>query len=113
LSALLQGVPKRDAAGGILITLGVAAPAYFHNGIPYEANGRVATQLAVPTHYHQGLPFTASGRLSYTAGAVSHYGSGAAPFDGPDVLMMGGEGVSHYVHGVAYNVSNNIEITEL
>lgn len=105
MSALLQGVPRRNATGQILFTVGATPPDHFSGGIPYEADGSVAVENGPIDHYHQGLPYTASGRLATGGGTVvTYYGGGAAAFAAngqqatstlPDV----------YVHGVAYGAN--------
>ena len=111
MSALLQGVPRRED-GSISYTAGVAPPAYFHNGLSYEADGSLAVHInATNLHYHQGLPFDSSGRLGVGQGVVNHYGSGAAPFIGPDELAVIELAPNHYSSGVGYASNNHIAVT--
>ena len=104
MSALLQGVPRRS--GSAIYTLdGVAAPDHFANGLPYEADGALATAFgAVIDHWHQGLPFTAVGRLAIGSGTPEYFGSGHAPFNITGLLDgVNSPSVDHFASGVGYS----------
>jgi hypothetical protein len=100
MSALLNGF----AVNGVIpITDGIAAPAYFHAGLPFEANGTLAVHInATITHYHQGLGFDANGRLSIGNGVTDHFGSGHAPFTSINGLNTAALSPNNYASGVPY-----------
>jgi hypothetical protein len=111
MSALFQGPPPRDANGWLLITNAATVPAYFHNGLPYEADGRLAFEaFGVVDHYHQGLPFTAEGRIAYAGAAPTYFGMGAAPFNTTGIASANAGG-GHYSSGVQYGVGGGVSTT--
>lgn len=86
-------------------TDGALAPAHFHNGLPFEADGSLAVQISgAVDHHHQGLPFTAVGRLAISpTGPVDHTGSGCSAFNATGQLLCYTENNNDVVvHGVIY-----------
>jgi hypothetical protein len=108
MSALLQGVPRRNVAGAIMVTLGTDAPDHFANGIPYEADGSVCAEAGTVTHYHQGMPFTANGRIASSETTPDHFGNGAIPISADDGTSGGPGAITHYSSGVAYTADGRI-----
>lgn len=97
MSALLQGLPSP-----IFSRIGTEAPAYVHNGIPFEEDGAAALSEAPITHYHQGLPFDAVGRACVASTAVFRHGSGAAPFTADSRLAVTSLAATYFNSGVGY-----------
>lgn len=113
MSALLQGVPRRNAAGRLLVTNGDLAPHHYANGLPYEANGDLAVKFGgTLDHFHQGLPFTAAGRFLITGAPPSYVGNGAAPFTvvGADTRLSvhTTTAISHFSSGVGYTAAQEV-----
>ena len=105
MSQLLQGLQSPiDQIDG------VAAPEYFHNGLPFDS----VDALAVDTvnaidHYHQGLPFTALGRIvAVINGIVARIAPGGAPFDSGGRLVFSDLLTDHFSAGVAYTADNSL-----
>lgn len=105
MSAILQGIAgMQNNPLRLKMRLGTGVPAYFHNGIPYEADGAVAAFTGAPTHFHQGLPFNIEGRLCRIGAAEpSYFGSGAAPFASSRLNDIPSASPTHYSSGVGYN----------
>jgi len=90
---------------------GTAAPDHFNNGIPYDADGALASDFAsAMSHYHQGLPFTAAGRLVAKTGLLGFYGSGAAPFIDAETLLIEEAVAVIWSGGVGYTSAGAIAI---
>ena len=109
MSALLQG-----HGSPIDILDGVAGPTLFHNGIPHEADGAISIDIGgAIAFYHQGLPFTAVGRLACSnLSTTARFGSGAAPFvAGGQLSIANGEATALINEGVPYDASNRIATT--
>ena len=111
MSALLQGVPPKDAAGRIIMGHHTQVPHHFANGLPYEVAGVLAIDITgAISHYAQGLPFTANGRLvTSDREPITYYGGGAAPFDANGRLAVDVAGpITHWSSGVPYTATGHI-----
>jgi hypothetical protein len=110
MSALLNGSPK--VGSGVLSSGNLATPPHHYaNGIPYDADGSVARQVAAPAYYHQGLPFTSAGRLATGSDDPIRIGNGAAPFDTAGRLCIGSEDLTHSNSGVGYSATSKVKAT--
>ena len=107
MSTLLQSYKRPE------MTDGDAAPAYFHNGIPYTSAGAIAVKnLGVIDHYHQGLPFTDVGRLVVAFnGVTDRFNGGAAPFDTSNFLVITSGATTNFSGGVPYDATGRVAIT--
>ena len=97
MTALLQGKIKNDQ-----VNFDADGPIVAHlNGFPYTDKGGIAISSGPADHYHQGIPFDANGRMCMIAGSVNYWGGGAAPFNtGPEIAF--GSVLDHYSSGVPY-----------
>ena len=104
MSALLQFVAFRNTA--IPVTDAGTAPDHYWNGLPFEADGRLAVDNGgLVDHYWQGLGFTSVGRLSASLnGVLDHFGMGAAAFNTLDQLIYQFGAVNDYANGIPYSV---------
>lgn len=75
MSALLQKW-SRD------VSFGSSPPDHKHNGLPFDANGKLAVQNGgIIDRVYMGLPYTANGRLAVELnGTPVRNGTGSATF---------------------------------
>jgi hypothetical protein len=97
--------------GRLYVSIGTAKPAYFHNGIPYDAERRVCVENGAVHHYHQGLGYTVNSRICRLSVDPDYFGSGAAPFSLADpAKLCDGGGLTHYNSGVGYSAVGRLSI---
>jgi hypothetical protein len=112
MSALLQSVAEmQGGTGRLYVSIGTAKPAYFHNGIPYDAERRVCVENGAVHHYHQGLGYSVNSRLCRLSVDPDYFGNGAAPFSLADpAKLCDGGGLTHYNSGVGYSSVGRLSI---
>jgi hypothetical protein len=112
MSALLQGVPTFVAGAVFFSETKSDAPHHYANGIPYDADGAVATEAGPVVRYHQGLPFTANSRLARESGPVARVGAGAAPFTAAGALAISTAAlIEHFSSGIGYSGGSQVAMT--
>ena len=103
MSAILQTC--RRAAAGRIACIADSAPDHYHNGLPFNAEGRLCITTQSPTYFHQGLVFAANGQLSVAAddAAAVYYGSGGAGYVAGELARRRIDPtIVSYVHGIPY-----------
>ena len=109
MSALLQSIPKQ-AGGTLPYTDGTLAPDHYHNGMPYESDGTLATDATTAVaHHHMGLPMTAAGRLATTTSAPTSFNTGAAPIAGGKFCISSAS-LTGYLNAVGYVATEQLAI---
>ena len=107
MSALFNASPK-DAAGLLMVDIGVSAPDYFDQGLPYMAGGFLAFEdNGITTHWHHGLPFTAVSRINGSGAPPQYFQSGAAPMSASKSVLEAGP-ATHHAHGVGYGFQSGV-----
>lgn len=100
--------------GTVTVVDGTAAPARFHNGLPFDdiaidAKSGLAVDLTgTPDHYHQGLGFTAAGRIAAKTGTPAYFGSGAAPFQPFGILSFESAPQTAAVGGTPFTATSQV-----
>lgn len=101
---------------------GASAPAYFDQGLPFDATGLAVTLVDPVDYWHQGIPFSAAGRicvdqslpLNISANQqISYYGSGCAPFTANGRLAMNTSPAARYVGGVPFTSGGAVRVSGL
>jgi hypothetical protein len=110
---LTQDTSGMQGFNGIQHTDALAAPLFFHAGLPFDGSYLLAVDgTSAIDHHHQGLPFTAAGRLAVALdGTVDRIGGGAAPFDVAGRLVVGvSAAIDHTVYGVPYDAQSRVVV---
>ena len=78
MSQLLQVACR----GGFLnVVEGVGPPTHYDQGIPYDGDGVAVSVSFAIDHWHQGLPFNVDGRLAVTLGPPQSIEAGPIPIN--------------------------------
>jgi hypothetical protein len=86
---------------------GTLPPEYVDQGIPYD--GCLAVDLTSAVDYwHQGLPFTENGRIAVSQELPVRFKDGAAPMTADGRLAMAGDPDHHYSSGIPYTFASLI-----
>lgn len=111
MSQLLQNA----VVDGVLEAVdGTSAPAYFDQGLPFDATGLAVTIADAVAHWHQGIPFSAAGRICVEQSQpIAYFGSGAAPFTANGKLAMDTSPANHYVGGVPFTTGGAVRVNGL
>ena len=111
MSQLLQNA----VVDGVLEAVdGTSAPAYFDQGLPFDATGLAVTIADSVAHWHQGIPFSAAGRICVEQSQpIAYFGSGAAPFTANGKLAMDTSPAERYVGGVPFTTGGAVRVNGL
>ncbi len=96
---------------GLPIFNDVAPPELYYNGLPYDGLVYVAIDTVSDiAYYHQGIPFTENDRIAGTIGtaAPAYYGSGGAPFDATGRLALSTAAARNTQCGVIYSTDGRL-----
>ncbi len=84
---------------------------HWHNGIPYNAAGEVATSTNSPAHWQNGLPFTNTGLLcAAPGGTVDHWLNGL-PITPFGLIAVNAPLADHWSSGTPFNVLGQVITT--
>jgi hypothetical protein len=110
---LLQTAPK-DASGNIIVVDAQIAPTHYSNALPYGVGGLAVDYVSAISHRGQGgLPFTANGRLATVDAAPAYFGNGIMPLASASTgrLCTGTTGVSVVNGSVGYTTDGRVAVT--
>ena len=110
MTQLIQRLDATNPVAGWID--GTDAPTLIKDGIPYDRGALALDISSAISYYHMGLPFTANGRLAASIDvAVARIGNGAAPFTAANRLAFSQNAAVSYIAAVGFTADSMISLT--
>jgi hypothetical protein len=109
MTQLIQRLDATNPVAGWID--GTDAPTLIKDGIPYDRGALALDISSAISYYHMGLPFTANGRLAASIDvAVARIGNGAAPFTAVNRLAFSENSAVSYIGAIGFTADSMISL---